>query len=366
MMWRSACISVADTRGLFPGINRRKINILFAVLAESRVDSSFVRQSNTVFLRVIAAELQPNGPMRRPYTILNVFTAGGEGGNPLAVVTESAGLDTQAMQAIALNFNLSETVFVLPPAGPAHTAAIRIFTPQAELPFAGHPTVGTGILMARDRVWRQAGGEFDALVALETKAGVVRVGVTPGTGGAPFGEFDAPVLPKSIGDAAPDDRLAAALGLAPHEIGFENHRPSRYSAGVPFTFVPVQGLDAIGRAQDVAQYWDEAFGADTHKAAYLYCRETVRHKAAFHARMFAPGMGMKEDPATGSAAIALAGVIHRFDDPPEGLYEGMIEQGLEMGQPCELHLEFEVENRNIRVVRIGGQAVVLEEGFIEA
>lgn len=304
--------------------------------------------------------------MQRRYTILNVFTGDREGGNPLAVVTDGDGLSTQAMQAIALDFNLSETIFVLPPQGPAHTAAIRIFTPQTELPFAGHPTLGTAILLARDRVWRQSGEEFDALVVLETAAGVARVGVKPDNGEAPFGQFDAPFLPQSAGEPAPEDRLAAALGLAPHEIGFENHRPSRYSAGVPFTFVPVDRLDAIGRAEIVEQYWDEAFGMDAHKAAYLYCRETMQHKAAFHARMFAPAMGMREDPATGSAAIALAGVIHHFDELPEGLYEGMIEQGLEMGQPCEVFLEFEVENRQIRVVRIGGHAVVVKEGTIEA
>lgn len=304
--------------------------------------------------------------MQRRYTILNVFTGDREGGNPLAVVTDGDGLSTEAMQAIALDFNLSETIFVLPPQGPAHTAAIRIFTPQTELPFAGHPTLGTAILLARDRVWRQSGEEFDALVVLETAAGVARVGVKPDNGEAPFGQFDAPFLPQSAGEPAPEDRLAAALGLAPHEIGFENHRPSRYSAGVPFTFVPVDRLDAIGRAEIVEQYWDEAFGMDAHKAAYLYCRETMQHKAAFHARMFAPAMGMREDPATGSAAIALAGVIHHFDELPEGLYEGMIEQGLEMGQPCEVFLEFEVENRQIRVVRIGGHAMVMREGTIEA
>lgn len=304
--------------------------------------------------------------MQRRYTILNVFTGDREGGNPLAVVTDGEGLGTQAMQAIARDFNLSETVFVMPPEGPAHTAAIRIFTPQTELPFAGHPTVGTAVLLARDRVWRQSGEEFDALVVLETAGGVARVGVKPDAGAGPFAQFDAPRLPQPLGEAAPQDRLAAALGLAPHEIGFENHRPSRYSAGVPFTFVPVDGLDAIGRAEIVEQYWDEAFGADSHKAAFLYCRETVRHKSSFHARMFAPAMGMKEDPATGSAAIALAGVVNRFDELPEGLYEGIVEQGLEMGQPCEIFLEFEVENRQIRVVRIGGHALVMREGTIEA
>jgi trans-2,3-dihydro-3-hydroxyanthranilate isomerase len=304
--------------------------------------------------------------MERRYSILNVFTGDPAGGNPLAVVTEAEGLETEAMQAIAAKFNLSETVFVLPPRGPAHTASIRIFTPQAELPFAGHPTLGTAILLAQDRIWKVAGEECDALVVLEAKAGTLRVGVKPGAAGVPFGQFDAPFPPQDAGPASPEDRLAAALGLSPHEIGFENHRPCRYKAGPDFTFVPVNGLDAIGRAHIVEQYWHEAFGSDMHGSAYLYCRDTVRHRSAFHARMFSPGLGVPEDPATGSAAIAFAGVIHRFDELPEGLYEGIIEQGMEMGQPSEVFLEFEVENRNIRVVRIGGEAILKEEGTLEA
>jgi trans-2,3-dihydro-3-hydroxyanthranilate isomerase len=304
--------------------------------------------------------------MERRYTILNVFTGGREGGNPLAVVTDGAGLSAEAMQAIALKFNVSETVFVLPPEGPAHTAAVRIFTPLVELPFAGHPTLGTAILLAHDRIWRKAGEECDALIVLEAKAGALRVGVTPGSDGVPFGQFDAPFLPEDAGEAAPVDRIAAALGLAPHELGFENHRPSRYSAGVPYTFIPVDGLDAISRAQIVEQYWRQAFGPQPEAAAYLYCRDTVRHRSSFHVRMFAPGLGVPEDPATGSAAIAFAGVIHHFDELPEGVYKGIIEQGLEMGQPCEIFLEFEVENRAIRVVRIGGHALVMKEGTLVA
>ena len=317
--------------------------------------------------RAIEAELQPSvRVMERRYTILNVFTAERQGGNPLAVVTDAEGLSTEAMQALARKFNLSETVFVLPAKGPAHTAAIRIFSPDVEMPFAGHPTIGTAVLLAKDRIWRQAGEECDALVVLEAKVGVLRIGVTPGNGDVPFAQFDAPFLPQEDGEAAPQDRLAEALALAPHEIGFENHRPSRYKAGIAFTFIPIDGLDAIGRAQVVEQAWEQAFGTDPLSAAYLYCRDTVRHKSAFHARVFAPTLGMPEDPATGSAAIAFAGVIHRFDELPEGLYEGVIEQGLEMGQPSEVNLEFEVENRQIRVVRIGGEATVMQEGTIEA
>jgi trans-2,3-dihydro-3-hydroxyanthranilate isomerase len=301
--------------------------------------------------------------MERRYTLLHVFTTRDGGGNPLAVMTDVDGLDDAAMQAIARKIALSETVFVFPARNSAHSAAIRIFTPEQELPFAGHPTVGTAVWLTEERVWRPRGEKFDALCVLEEKAGLLRVGVKPKSG-ATFAEFDAPGLPQETLPAAPDDRIAAALGLAPSEIGFENFRPRRFSAGVPFTFVPVDGLDAIARAQIVEEHWQEAFGGDDHPAAYLYCRETVKHKSSFHARAFFASRTVPEDPATGSAAAAFAGVINLFDGPPEGAYKGVIEQGFEMGRPSEIFIEFEVRSRQVRVVRIGGYATVAGEGTV--
>lgn len=303
--------------------------------------------------------------MERRYTLLHVFTKRADGGNPLAVITDVDGLDDAAMQIIAHRIGLSETVFVFPPTNPAHTAAIRIFTPASELPFAGHPTVGTAVCLTRERIWQEKGAEFDALAVLECKLGILRVAVRPGSGTA-FAEFDAPTLPYEVGDVAPSDRLAAALGLAPSEIGFENFRPRRFSAGGAFTFVPVAGLTAMERAHVVPDFWDEAFGGDSHRAAYLYCRETMQHKAGFHARAFIPGMGIPEDPATGSAAVAFAGIINLFDQPPEGVYRCVIEQGIEMGRPSEIFLEFEVQGRAIRGVRIGGHAMVIGQESVEA
>lgn len=299
--------------------------------------------------------------MERRYTLLNVFTKDADGGNPLAVMTEAEDLNEASMQELARQIGLSETVFVFPAKNPAHLASIRIFTPASELPFAGHPTIGTAVCLTRDRIWRAKGAEFDALAVLEAKGGILRVAVKPREGGVVFAEFDAPTLPQETGEAAPVDRIAAALGLAPSEVGFENFRPRRFSAGVPFTFVPVADLDAIGRAVVVEEHWNEAFGADTRAAAYLYCRETVLHRASFHARAFVPGRGVTEDAATGSAAAAFAGVINLFDSPPEGTYNGIIEQGIEIGRPSEIFLEFEVRNRELRAVRIGGNTIVVGE-----
>ncbi len=298
--------------------------------------------------------------MERLYHHLNVFTERADGGNPLAVVTETDGLDSETMQAIAKRIGLSETVFVFEPENPAHLASIRIFTPGAELPFAGHPTIGTAIFLARERLWRPRESEFEALAVLEAKGGILRVGVMPAGENAAFAEFDTPKTPQEITQAAPVDRIAAALGLAPSDIGFENFKPRCFSAGAPYTYVPIHGLEAIGRAQIVEEYWNEAFGEEQGEP-YLYCRETVTRRASFHARLFAPNHGIEEDPATGSAAAGFAGVIQLYDNPPEGLYRGIIEQGIEMGMPSEIYLEAEISQRAIRAVRIGGHAVYIGE-----
>ena len=192
--------------------------------------------------------------MQRQFHILDVFTDTPFTGNGLAVVMDADGLDGTRMQAIAREFNLSETVFVLKPQQPAHTARVRIFTPAKEMPFAGHPTVGTAALLAELKA-SAAQADGDALVVLEEEIGIVRVGVRLRAGAAPYAEFDAPRLPEDGGTAPAADDLAAALGLIPAEIGFENHRPSRYSAGNSFVFVPVASLEAIGKAQVAPQHW---------------------------------------------------------------------------------------------------------------
>lgn len=298
--------------------------------------------------------------MERRYAVWDVFTDKALTGNPLAIVLDSEGLSKADMQAIAGEFNVSETVFVLPPRLPAHTAYIRIFTPKTELPFAGHPTIGAAIQLANDRI-SGAAADCDALIVLEEEIGSVRVAVRGRADGAPYAEFDVPKLPQQGSAAAHDDRIAAALGLAPFEIGFENHRPTEFSSGAAFTFVPVQGLEVMRRARIVHAHWDEAFRGSAGKVM-LYCRETVRHHAAFHSRVFAPTLGIPEDPATGSAAAAFAAVVHRFDQLPDGASTHIIEQGLEMGRPSEIKVEVEVEQRRIRLVRIGGSACPIMRG----
>jgi trans-2,3-dihydro-3-hydroxyanthranilate isomerase len=299
--------------------------------------------------------------MHLPYHVLDVFTEERFGGNPLAVVLDADGLEGTRMQRIAREFNLSETVFVLKPEHTAHTARVRIFTPADELPFAGHPTVGTGALLALLRV-PEPSGRGDALIVLEEGIGIVRVGVRLRPGVAPYAEFDAPKLPAEAGTLPPVDRLAAALGLIPSEIGFENHRPTKYGAGNVFAFVPIASLDAIGKARVATPHWD---GTLQGQGAFLYCRQTAHTGSSFHARMFAPHLGVPEDPATGSAAAAFAGVVHRFDALPDGAHKRIIEQGYEMGRPSTIDLTVEVEHGKLATVRIGGHTVRVAEGKIE-
>ncbi len=302
--------------------------------------------------------------MQLPYHVLDVFTDERYGGNPLAVVLDADGLDGARMQRIAREFNLSETVFVLRPEHAAHTARVRIFTPASEIPFAGHPTVGTGALLALLRA-PEPTGRGDALIVLEEGIGIVRVGVRLRPDAPPYAEFDAPKLPAEAGTLAPADRLAAALGLIPSEIGFENHRPTKYGAGNVFAFVPVTSLDAIGKARVAAPHWDAALQGQGLLGTFLYCRQTVHTASSFHARMFAPDFGVPEDPATGSAAAAFAGVVHRFDALPDGTHRRVIEQGYEMGRPSTIALTVEVEHGKLATVRIGGHAVRVAEGRIE-
>ena len=299
--------------------------------------------------------------MQLDFHTLDVFSETRFAGNPLAVVIGADALDTERMQAIAREFNLAETVFVLKAENPSHTARMRIFTPVAEVPFAGHPTVGTAALLAELRMSGSA-GEHDGLVVLEQKIGIVRVAVKLRAGRAAHAEFDAPKLPETGGDLPATERLAAAFGLIPSEIGFENHRPTIFSAGLAFAFVPIASLAALGRAAVHAQHFAPVFAGAVPGLVYLYTRQSVHTSSSFHSRMFAPAFGVPEDPATGSAAAALAGVIHRFDALPDGTHRRTIEQGFEMGRPSYISLALQISRGRLESVRIGGDAVRVTTG----
>ena len=299
--------------------------------------------------------------MRRRFVTLDVFTAKRFAGNPLAVVLEPDDLDTAAMQAIAREFNLSETVFVQPPENSSHRAKLRIFTPGRELPFAGHPTVGTAVLLGlRD------GGAKERTFVLEEKVGLVPCRVTPAGTEQGRAIFDIPRLPEQVGVVPDGATLAAALSIAPEDLGFADYKASRWSAGNPFTVVPVRGLDVMARCRPDMAHFNAAFGGGDFSATFVVCGETAESGNTFHARMFAPGVGVAEDPATGSAAAAFAGYLAAYDGYSDGEHLVRIEQGYEMGRPSVMELTLKIGGGKLTGAAIGGSAVVVAEGTIEA
>jgi len=300
--------------------------------------------------------------MELRFQTLDVFTQNRFGGNPLAVVHEADGLDAAQMQKIAAEFNLSETVFLLKPQRDAHSARVRIFTPKSEMQFAGHPTVGTAVLLAEERM-RSGGGGQDALVTLEMGIGVVRVGVnTAGEGGASYAEFDGPKVPVRVDNIPSKEAIAVAVGLIPGEIGFSNHRATIFDGGNRFLFVPVGSREILAKARPSAVHWYDQLASDI--GAFVYCAEPQHRGAHYRARMFAPLHGVAEDPATGSAAAAFAGVVYHFDTLPEGTHRRRVEQGYEMGRPSEIDVIINVEQGRLDGVRIGGYAVRVSEGVL--
>lgn len=299
--------------------------------------------------------------MTRRFYTLDVFTGQILSGNPLAVVLDAHGLDDQRMQAVTREFNLSETVFVTPPDDPAHRASVRIFTPGREVPFAGHPTVGTAVLL----------GLLDPGVlkfSLNERIGPVPCEVEVQGPERGHATFTLPRLPDRVGSLPDKAALARGLGLEEVDIGFGNHEPAIYSAGNPFRCVPLRTRDAVSRACPQGEAFARAFdfGADGFTNAYVYCAEPLDPAHAFHARMFAPGLGVPEDPATGSAAAAFAGVFLDFEKPADGQHTFVIEQGDAMGRPSRITVSLDVADGRLRQARIGGQAVIVSDGQLRA
>jgi len=300
--------------------------------------------------------------MRRTYHLLDVFTDKPLTGNQLAVVLDAGGLDTAKMQAIAREFNLPETVFVLPARNPVNAASVRIFTVMRELPFAGHPTVGTAVLLGQMHAPELLARE-DVSLVLEEAVGDVQCIVRHMPGRAPRASFTLPRLPEYVEPLGEVSAIAAALGLHAQDIGFGAHVPARFSAGVPFAFVPVKDRDILAKLSLDMSPWAAAFGG--RAPVYVYCADPQGKGHHYRARMFAPDMGIAEDPATGSAAAAFAGVVMAYDRPPNGDHTLIIEQGYEMGRPSLITLGLEVSGGALVSASIGGSAVRVGQGYIE-
>lgn len=267
------------------------------------------------------------------FITVNVFTQRRFGGNPLAVLPDAGGLSDADMQAIAADFNLSETTFVLPPRDPRNHARVRIFTPKSEMPFAGHPNVGTGFVLAK------MAGDPPEHYTFEELAGLVRVHILRDDKGAIYGARVAAPRSLSIDIDVPTELVAACAGLSRADIVTDAHNPLVASVGTPFVIAEVRSLDALSRAHpDLGAF---RRGAQAHPELasrfnlHLYVRKDG-DATRLRTRMFAPLSGVIEDPATGSANAALAALLTSLA-PGENVdlhYE--IEQGAELGRPSEI------------------------------
>jgi trans-2,3-dihydro-3-hydroxyanthranilate isomerase len=292
--------------------------------------------------------------MARRFVTLDVFTERRLAGNPLAVVLDSEGLDGTSMQAIAREFNLSETVFVLPPTEARHRARLRIFTPGRELPFAGHPTVGTAVLLALQDPDRGDARAF----GLEEDIGIIPCVVeTSGDGTGGRARFRLPILPEFLGPGPEPEILAPLLGLAPGDIGSGRHVSSRHGVGPSFTCVPVASAAALDAARP-------AQAPDPNDGLYLYTPDPEGIGQSWRVRMFAPNFGVPEDPATGSAASAFAGVLMQFETLGDGTHDVAIRQGEAMGRPSAIALQLTIATGALQGVEIGGGAVIVSDGTL--
>ena len=298
--------------------------------------------------------------MQRRYVTVDVFTNRVFGGNPLAVVLDAQGLTTAQMQAIATEFNYAETTFVLAPQAPGHSAHVRIFTPRTEVPFAGHPNVGTGVVFARVREG-QGDPPLDRLL-FEEAAGLIPIRLIRAQGTVVGAEFTAPEsLIRGSKVSAAD--IAECLSLAAADITLANHPPQVLSVGLPFLVAEIASHDALRRAKPDTKTHERILPPIGTDAVYVYCRGATPQE--IHARMFSPLDGIVEDPATGSAAAATISMLAALRPEFAGEMSWRIEQGVEMGRPSLISGRTEKADGIVTAVHIGGFAAQVMSGILD-
>lgn len=301
-----------------------------------------------------------NAALRLRFDTLDVFTDRPYCGNPLAVVHDADALGTRQMQALAREFNLSETVFLLRPQHPGSAARLRIFTPARELPFAGHPTVGTACLLAELGAVAE---DQDQTLVLEEGIGPVRVRVRRRQGEAPYAELTAAQPPALRAARASCESIAAALGLDVGDLGAGGQMPRVGDAGLPVLLVPLRSPELLAAIDPDFAGWMRRTTRDDPDDLYVY---VFGYEGELRARMFGPGVGVAEDPATGAAAAALAGVLALESPADQGPLRWTLHQGVEMGRASLIHLEADKRDGRVTAVRVGGQAVRISSGEIHA
>ena len=301
--------------------------------------------------------------MDLPFYTLDVFTNSTFGGNPLGVFPDATHLSTELMQRVALEMNLSETVFLGPPETEGGTARVRIFTPGREVPFAGHPTVGTAIFLAS----QQPRAEGDLTLVLEENVGLVPVVVRFENGAPVFAKFTTAVLPEHRPSPHSVAEVAALIGIDPTDIGGVGPGGSeleieQVSCGLEYFIIPVRTIAAVKRTVLDMGRWQRMLADAWAHHVYVVCMDGEGDGVDVHVRMYAPGSGVPEDPATGSAAAALGGYLSAADGRDDVSLAWVVEQGLEMGRPSLLHVEADRTDGSTSAVRVGGSAVAVSRG----
>ena len=296
------------------------------------------------------------------YTLADVFTTVPFGGNQLAVFENADGLSEELMQKIANELNLSETVFVTSASSPNKTKRVRIFTPKLELPMAGHPTIGTAHVLAAKEIIPTKEGRNDLI--FEEGIGDIPVTVFKENHRVIKSEMEQP-LPE-FGEKLMDLEVAAQLlSLSIEDI--DSTLPIQtVSSGVPFLFIPIRSLQAIGKIKFRMDIWEKHFAnIPGRQHIFTFTHETIEANSHIHSRMFAPAMGITEDPATGGASGPLGAYLIEYGAFPseeEGVFYIRGEQGFEMGRPSYIEITLQEENGKLHSVKVGGTSVIIGSG----
>lgn len=299
--------------------------------------------------------------MQHKYYTADVFTDRPFGGNQLAVFTDAASIPGEVMQQVARELNLSETVFVLPPENPAHTCKLRIFTPAVEMPFAGHPTVGTAYVLAAIGAIELSGDKTH--VVFEEGVGPVPVGIFAQDGIVTHTQLTAARAPEASASPVAAALVAEILGIDASDLADAPWQPQVVSCGVPFLFVTVRNRDILARTRVNRVLFDAHLAGTSGEQLFVLCFDPELEGSDIRARMYAPEFGIEEDPATGSAVAALGGYLGARLGV-EGTISRRVEQDFEMGRPSILDLEAEVRGGTVDRVRVGGKSVLMSEGFM--
>ncbi|HYW64217.1 MAG TPA: PhzF family phenazine biosynthesis protein [Bradyrhizobium sp.] len=296
--------------------------------------------------------------MQRRYVTVDVFTDRALGGNPLAVVLDSEGLSTAQMQAIATEFNYSETTFVLPPDDAANDAKVRIFTATSEIPFAGHPNVGTAYVLASRASKQPERLKFEEL------AGIVSVEILAQHGKVTGAELTAPERLNKLSSFSAE-QAASCLSLSAADIKLDQHPPRIFSVGLPFLIVELTQREALRSARPDAAAFARVLPTDGARSIYFYTRDVqpAEKPCDLQARMFLRGSsGLTEDPATGSAAVAIAAVLADLAGEGNGEFKLLIGQGFDMGRPSLLRTRVRKAGGALVSAHVGGACVSMMEG----